>query len=48
MIYRHKRTGVVIDIPSELISPDWEKTMPENSGRKEKKNDERKGVRKRK
>ncbi|MBP7187525.1 MAG: hypothetical protein KBA55_12335 [Ruminococcus sp.] len=24
MIYRNKKSGAVIEIPSELISPDWE------------------------
>ena len=24
MIYRNKKNGAVIDIPSKLISPDWE------------------------
>lgn len=48
MIYRNKKTGITIDIPSELISPDWEKITPENDGEKEKKRNERNSVRKRK
>ena len=45
MIYRNKKNGAVIDIPSKLISPDWEDIS--GSADKEGKADES-SVRKRK
>ena len=35
MIYRHKQTGRVIEIVSELISPDWEEITPANNVKEE-------------